>query len=71
MGLKRMHTPCFAPDAKAPELSPIQVRRFLLAARKTPDSDNRIDREGSRSTPGEKLDKPAAPGHISRPNATH
>lgn len=71
MGLKRMHTPCFAPCAKAPELGPIQVRRFLLAARKTPDSDHQIDRRASWSMPGEKLDKPAVDSHIPRPNASH
>jgi hypothetical protein len=61
MGLKRMHTPCFAPAASVAETSPVRVRRFALAARK---EDMTTRQPGQQPpVPGEILDKPIQARH--------
>jgi len=52
MGLKRMHTPCFAPAVSTATPGPVQVRKFNPLARPLlrPPPDAPL-------MPGEKLDK--------------
>ena len=65
MGLKRMHTPCFASAASAAELGPLQVRRFALTART--EAAALAKARNQPAAAGENLDKPIPRGHSARP----